>query len=251
MELKIEYVDIDTLKPYENNARSHGKDDVKAIVESINAFGFNDPIGVWHDEIVEGHGRLMAAREIGMTKVPIIRLDELTDEQRRAYMLAHNKTAELSGWNFDLLDTELADISEFDMSKFGFDTDALDTPAEIIEDDYDFKETVEHRANEGDLFQLGNHRLMCGDSSSADDVEKLSGGGTSKNGVHRSSVWCRNRLKESDAQCRPEGRTANREHNRGHAIDRGIVRDAQGGIYQSTGTLRGGLLVLCNIPTGR
>lgn len=126
MELKIEYVGIDTLKPYENNARSHGKDDVKAIVKSITDFGFNDPIGVWHDEIVEGHGRLMAAKELGMSEVPIIRLDELTDEQRRAYMLAHNKTAELSGWNFDILDAELADISEFDMSQYGFDITSID-----------------------------------------------------------------------------------------------------------------------------
>ena len=252
MELKIEYVGIETLKPYENNARTHGKDDVNAIVKSIEDFGFNDPIGVWHGEIVEGHGRLMAAKQLGMTKVPIIRLDELTDEQRRAYALAHNKTAELSEWNISLLDEELAGISEFDMSEYGFlDVSSVDAPVEVVDDEYDFKEIVEHRASDGDVFQLGQHRLMCGDSSSVEDVEKLSGGGTSQDGVYRSSVWCRNRLKESDAQCRPEGWTADREYNRGYPLDRGTVRDAQGGVHQPTGTLRGGLLVLCNISAGR
>lgn len=123
--LKIEYVSVDALTPYENNARSHGKDDVKAIADSIREFGFVDPIGVWHDIIVEGHGRLLAAKQIGMTEVPVIRLDQMTDEQRRAYALAHNKTAELSGWDFNVLASELQDIAEIDMSKFGFDMSAL------------------------------------------------------------------------------------------------------------------------------
>lgn len=83
--LEIEYVDINSIRPYEKNARQHGKIDVAAIVKSINEFGFNDPIGVWQDIIVEGHGRLLAAKELGMDKVPVIRLDNLTDEQRRAY----------------------------------------------------------------------------------------------------------------------------------------------------------------------
>ena len=120
MNLKIEYVGIDSIQPYENNARSHGKEDVKAIVKSIEEFGFNDPIGVWNNQIVEGHGRLLAAKELGMKEVPIIRLDELTDEQRKAYALAHNKTAELSGWDFDVLASELQEITDIDMTEFGF-----------------------------------------------------------------------------------------------------------------------------------
>ena len=125
MELELEYVSTESLKPYEKNARKHGRDDLQAIITSIQQFGFNDPIGVWHDVIVEGHGRWLAAKEMGMTEVPIIRLDQLSDEQRKAYALAHNKTAELSGWDFDVLATELKSISEFDMSQFGFDLAAI------------------------------------------------------------------------------------------------------------------------------
>ena len=93
MELKIEYVKPSALHEYKNNAREHHEADVNAIAASIKEFGFNDPIGVWNDEIVEGHGRLLAAIQLGLKKVPIIRLDSLTDEQRKAYALAHNKTA--------------------------------------------------------------------------------------------------------------------------------------------------------------
>lgn len=121
MKLQVEYVDINSISPYERNARAHGKDDVKAIKKSIEEFGFNDPIGVWNNQIVEGHGRLLAAKELGMEQVPIIRLDELTDEQRKAYALAHNKTAELSDWDFDMLAAELQEITDIDMKEFGFD----------------------------------------------------------------------------------------------------------------------------------
>ena len=140
-QLKISYIPITDLKQYEKNARRHSDEDVAAIVRSIEEFGFDDPIGVWGKEnlIVEGHGRFLAAKQLGMDKVPVIRLDHLTDEQRRAYALAHNKTAELSGWDFAALEEELDALSaEFDMADFGFEdhtvnTDALDdlfAPAE-------------------------------------------------------------------------------------------------------------------------
>lgn len=121
-ELRIEYHDPNELKPYENNARDHKEEDIEAIRESIREFGFNDPIGIWSDEnlIVEGHGRQLAAIAEGLDSVPCIRLDHLTDEQRRAYALAHNKTAELSMWNFGKLEVELAGIQKFDMSALGF-----------------------------------------------------------------------------------------------------------------------------------
>lgn len=156
MELAIEYVGLDDIEPYENNARSHGKEDIKAIVKSIKEFGFNDPIGVWHNVIVEGHGRLLAAREAGLLTVPIIRLDDLTDEQRKAYMLAHNKTAELSDWDFDVLASELKDITDFDMSEFGFDlSDLNDEEAqEIIEDEVP-EVPEEATAKLGDIWKLG------------------------------------------------------------------------------------------------
>lgn len=177
MELKIEYVDIDTIEPYEKNARAHGKNDVKAIIKSIKEFGFNDPIGVWNNEIVEGHGRLLAAKEIGMSKVPIIRLDELTDEQRRAYMLAHNKTAELSDWDYDVLASELKDIADIDMSEFGFDLNSLKDEDELITEQDEVPEPPEEpRAKLGDLFLLGGHRLICGDSTDITTIDKLLGG---------------------------------------------------------------------------
>ena len=123
--LKIEYLPVTALKPYERNARKHRDFDVDKIVESIRVFGFDDPIGIWSADnlIVEGHGRLLAAKKIGMKTVPCIRLDHLTDEQRRAYALAHNKTAENSEWDFDILPEELESIVDIDMSQFGFELD--------------------------------------------------------------------------------------------------------------------------------
>ena len=173
MELKIEYMPITELKPYENNARKHAEADVEAIKKSIEEFGFNDPIGIWHDTIVEGHGRLLAAQELEMAEVPVIRLDHMTDEERRAYSLAHNKTAELSEWDFEMLDTELEDIFDIDMSQFGFDISA-DDPIEVIEDEA--PEPPEKPKSEyGEVYQLGRHRLMCGDSTKLEDVKKLMG----------------------------------------------------------------------------
>lgn len=118
--LKIEYLPIQELKPYEKNARKHEDYDVSQIAASIEQYGFNDPVGIWGKDniIVEGHGRLLAAKKLGMDKVPCIRLDDLTDEQRREYAIMHNKTAELSMWDFDLL---AAEVSELDFS--GFDVD--------------------------------------------------------------------------------------------------------------------------------
>ena len=132
-ELKIVYLPPGELKPYENNARRHAEEDLATIRASIKTFGFRDPIAVWGPQniIVEGHGRQIVAQEMGLETVPVIRLDDMTDEERKAYALAHNKTAELSGWDFGKLEEELAGLeAEFDMSEFGFadrvDTDALE-----------------------------------------------------------------------------------------------------------------------------
>ena len=121
--LKIEYVSKDQLKPYAKNAKLHTDDQVEQIKRSIEEFGFNDPIAVWHDdEIIEGHGRLLAVMEMPeIETVPIIRLDDLTDEQRRAYMLVHNKLTMNTDFDFELLDSELDEIVDIDMSEFGFD----------------------------------------------------------------------------------------------------------------------------------
>lgn len=121
-ELKIKYVDAESLKTYANNAKEHPAEQVEQIKQSIEQFGFNDPIAVWKDnEIIEGHGRLLAALELGIKKVPVISLDGLTDEQRRAYMVIHNKLTMNSDFNADLLALELSKISDIDMSAFGFD----------------------------------------------------------------------------------------------------------------------------------
>ena len=176
-ELIIETLKVDELREYENNARDHGDIDISAIKDSIETFGFNDPIGIWSDDnvIVEGHGRLQAAKELGMTEVPCIRLDHLSDEERRAYGLAHNKTAELSGWNFEKLNLELAGIKEIDMSLFNFETvDEEVNPDEVIEDEP--PEEVDAIAEYGMIFELGDHRLMCGDSTSKEDMDKLMAG---------------------------------------------------------------------------
>ena len=132
-ELKIEYSTLDKLKPYDKNARKHQEADLSTIKASITEFGMSDPIGVWGKDnvIVEGHGRYLACKELGIDKVPVIHLDHLTDEQRRAYALAHNKTAEMSEWDIDLLGYELDDIFDIDMSDFGFDlSEDEDAPPE-------------------------------------------------------------------------------------------------------------------------
>ena len=120
MKLEIEYVGIDTIKPYKNNAKLHPREQIEQIKKSIEKFGMDDPIGVWKDEIVEGHGRLIACKELGMAEVPIIRLDHLTDEERKAYTLAHNKLTMNSDFDIDVLNEELDSILDINMEDFGF-----------------------------------------------------------------------------------------------------------------------------------
>ena len=123
-DLEIVYLPPGDLTPYEKNARKHAQKDIDSIIASIDKFGFSDPIGIWSDKniIVEGHGRQIAAIQMGLSEVPCIRLDHMTDEQRRGYALAHNKTAELSEWDFGKLEEELAhlEIESIDMSAFDF-----------------------------------------------------------------------------------------------------------------------------------
>lgn len=178
MKLKVEYIPIDDIKPYEKNAKIHTEEQIEQIKKSIEEFGMNDPIGIWRDNIIiEGHGRLMACKELGMEEVPVIRLDDLTDDQRKAYTLIHNQTTMNTGFDLDILNEELESI-ELDMSDFGFDNielDNIDEPEEIIEDEVP-EVPEEPKAKLGDIYQLGNHRLMCGDSTSEEDVNKLMNG---------------------------------------------------------------------------
>ena len=119
--LKIEYVDIDSIKRYKNNAKLHPREQIEQIKKSIQEFGNNDPIAVWHNEIVEGHGRYDALKELGEKEIPIIRLDNLTDEQRKAYTLVHNKLTMNSDFDMETLNLELESIVDIDMTDFGFD----------------------------------------------------------------------------------------------------------------------------------
>jgi site-specific DNA-methyltransferase (adenine-specific) len=178
--LKIEYLPVDSLEPYEKNTRKHQKEDISQIVKSIKKFGFDDPIGIWsdHNVIVEGHGRLMAAKKLGMKEVPVIRLDHLTDEQRRQYGIMHNRTAELSVWDMDMLAEELKDLDMSDFNiDFGIPEEDPDKDKTVVEVDAPSVDDIEEPvAKLGDIWQLGNHRVMCGDSTMIDDVEKLMDG---------------------------------------------------------------------------
>ena len=180
MKLEIVYLDPHELTPYENNTRKHSPEDIDQIKESIQADGFNDPIGVWGDNnlIVEGHGRQIAALEMGLDKVPCIRLDHLTENQRRDYAIRHNRTAELSGWDFAKLEEEIAalEIEGVDLSGLKFELDVLDgggNPEINIVEDEPPEPPETPIAKLGDIWQLGRHRLMCGDSTSAHDAKRL------------------------------------------------------------------------------
>lgn len=127
MELKIEYIAVEDLKPYEKNNKKHEDFDISEIAKSINKYEMIDPVGIWGKDntIVEGHGRVLACKQLGIDKVPCIRLDHLTDEQRREYAIVHNKSSELALYDFDNLADELADLDLSDFSfDFGIDTDA-------------------------------------------------------------------------------------------------------------------------------
>ena len=135
--LKIEYIPIEELKPYGNNAKIHTQEQIEQIKQSIQKFGMNDPIAVWKDNIIiEGHGRLLACQELGFEELPIIRLDNLTDDERKAYTLIHNKLTMNTDFDIDILNEELENI-EIDMSHFGFDLDTFKDDEFEIEDEDD------------------------------------------------------------------------------------------------------------------
>ena len=180
MSLEVVYLSPQALTPYEGNTRKHNPEDIEQIKESILADGFNDPIGIWGEKnlIVEGHGRQIAAMELGLESVPCIRLDHLTDTQRRDYAIRHNRTAELSGWDFGKLEEEIArlEIEGVDLSGLKFDLDALNgggNPEINIVEDEPPEPPENPIAKFGDIWQLGRHRLMCGDSTDSETVEKL------------------------------------------------------------------------------
>lgn len=169
-------IKIEKLIPYESNPRKND-DAVKYVASSIQEFGFKVPIVVdKNNVIVAGHTRYKAAKELGMESVPCIVADDLTEEQIKAFRLADNKVGELAEWDFDLLSDELDGILDIDMSEFGFDLDIPGEEREVVEDDFDATPPEEPVARFGQIYKLGRHRLMCGDSTDKETVELLMDG---------------------------------------------------------------------------
>lgn len=176
----VQEVSLNVLVPYERNAKKHGEEQLEKLKASILEFGFLTPCLIDRNfNIIAGHGRVMAAKELGLEKVPCVFIEGLTEEQRKAYILADNRLGELGEWDMELVMDELTALKDedFDISLTGFDFDLDDEDVQIEEDDYDESRKAPARSQRGDLFQLGDHRLMCGDSTSADDVQVLMGGG--------------------------------------------------------------------------
>lgn len=176
--LKIELVPIGDIKPYENNAKIHTPEQIEQIKKSIVEFGNNDPIAIdGNGVIIEGHGRLLALQELGYTEVEVIRLGHLTEEQRKAYTLVHNKLTMNTGFDLDILATELQAIETINMQDYDFSLDLADdvTIEDVEEDNFEPEVPEEAIAKRGQVYQLGEHRLMCGDSTSSQDVQKLMG----------------------------------------------------------------------------
>lgn len=182
--MKIEHIKTDKLIPYARNSRTHSESQVAQIAGSIREFGFTNPVLIDNENgIIAGHGRVMAAQKLGLKEVPCIRLSHLTETQRKAYVIADNKLALNSGWDEGMLALELAELKDddFDLSLIGFDDKEIDDLlAETVEGETDPDEVPEPPVDPvsviGDVWVMGKHRLMCGDSTSIDSVKKLMNG---------------------------------------------------------------------------
>lgn len=171
----LEKIKITDLKEYENNAKEHPEEQINQIIASIKEFGFNDPIAIDENNvIIEGHGRLYALQRLGTEEVDCIRLSHLSEEQKRAYILAHNKLTMNTGFDIEKLNLELDSIMNLDMSLFGFIQE--EPEGEVVEDNFEIEEPEEPVSQYGNIYQLGKHRLMCGDSTKAEDVAALMNG---------------------------------------------------------------------------
>ena len=187
--LKIEQVNIADIKPFERNAKEHPKEQIEQIKKSIAEFGMNDPIAIDENNvIIEGHGRLLALKAMRAETVPCIRLAHMSEEQKRAYILAHNKLTMNTGFDAEILALEFSDLKDmgFDLELTGFDASEVEKlfagsdSAETTDDNFDADKTAAEIktpiSQRGDVWLLGKHRLMCGDSTSAEDVRILMDG---------------------------------------------------------------------------
>lgn len=180
-------VRIDELKPYENNAKIHGPDQIEQLRRSLREFGFVSPVLIDKNKnLIAGHGRVEAARAEGMTEVPYVLVSDLTEAQRRAYIIADNRLAETGEWDAARLKFEMQELQSFgfDAELTGFAMEEIETnpveersaELEAHEDDYDGSVPDETTVREGDIYQLGRHRLMCGNATSLSDAQALTGG---------------------------------------------------------------------------
>lgn len=183
----VEKIKVAELIPYINNSRTHSEDQVAQIASSIKEFGFLNPIIIDKDNgIIAGHGRVMAAKLLKIDEIPFVRAEHLTEAQKKAYVIADNQLALNADWNFDLLKLEVATLDDldFDVDLLGFDNDFLESLREepellnegLIDDDHVPEPPEEPVTKLGDVWLLGDHRLMCGDSTSIDAVERLMDG---------------------------------------------------------------------------
>ena len=184
-DLEVKYLSVNDLVPYANNPRTHSEKQVTQVASSIKEFGFNNPILIDEGKgIIAGHGRLAAAKKLKLESVPTITLEGLTEAQRKAYVIADNKLTENSEWDYDLLTVEVERLKEldFDLDLTGFDDDELEvllkpTVVEGLTDEDEVSEPPENPITKlGDIWILGNHRVMCGDSTSIEQTEKLMNG---------------------------------------------------------------------------
>ena len=186
--LAVTYLPVTTLKPAKTNPRTHSKKQIQQVANSIQEFGFTNPILIDEAEnVIAGHGRLLAAKSLGIKSVPIIRLEHMTDSQKRAYLIADNKLAENAGWDESLLALELASLDildlEFDLTLTGFETTEIDLLIEHHQQDQDPADTIPKLdpntpivTRSGDLWLIGQHRLLCGDATNTDNFDKLMAG---------------------------------------------------------------------------
>lgn len=179
---RYENVEIEKLIPYKNNARTHSDEQIEKIAKSMKEFGFINPILVDGNlNVIAGHGRILGAKKLGMKEVPCLFIENLTEEQKRAYIIADNRLAEDAGWDKELLKIELEDLKNmnFDITLTGFELEDFDfsmDETEVIEDEFDETVPEEPTSKKGEIYKLGKHFLMCGDSTDINDVEKLMNG---------------------------------------------------------------------------
>ncbi len=216
----VETLPIDQLRPWPRNARTHSRKQIRQIAESIRRFGFTNPVLIdGENRILAGHGRVEAARELGMATAPCLRVDHLSPAEKRAYVLADNKLALNAGWDEELLALELKELMEadieFDVSVTGFSIAEVDQLVEGLapeeagdpaDDRLPDPSDVPSRCRLGDIWRLGPHRLACGDSLDPARRRRLDGRREGRDGLHRPAVQRRDRRQRQRARQNPPSR---------------------------------------------